>query len=127
MICCKDDAILLKNSAFRELQVLIELIFRFTFQFSIFILKESSKRCLIFSYVSAVLRNISQQELSFNLVLKECLICKDLEMIREKTDIVLINVYSSCTTERFKVILQCIRDLELAKYTFFFINNQKFK
>ena len=72
MICCKDDAILLKNSAFRELQVLIELIFRFTFQFSIFILKESSKRCLIFSYFSTVfekLANISQLELSFNNIL----------------------------------------------------------
>ena len=69
--------ILLKNSAFRELQILIELIFRVFFQFSILILKESSKRCLIFSYFSAVLEkstNISWQELSFNHILKEYLI-----------------------------------------------------
>ena len=69
--------ILLKNSAFRELQILIELIFRVFFQFSILILKESSKRYLIFSYFSAVLEksaNISWQELSFNHILKEYLI-----------------------------------------------------
>ena len=34
---------------FREPYVLIELFFRFTFQFSIFKLKESSKRSLILS------------------------------------------------------------------------------
>ena len=50
ILSSKNDVILLKNSAFRELQVLTELIFWFIFQFSIFILKESSKRYLIFSY-----------------------------------------------------------------------------
>ena len=77
----KNDLILLKSSAFRELQVLIELIFRFIFEFSIFILKESLKRCLIFSY-SAVFEKstiIPGQELSFNHVLNECLIAKDLQ------------------------------------------------
>ena len=44
---------LLKNSAFCELQVLIELIFRLIFQFSIFASRESSKRCLILFYFSA--------------------------------------------------------------------------
>ena len=44
----KNDVISLKNSAFRELQVLIKFIFRYNFQFSVFILKGSSKRCLIF-------------------------------------------------------------------------------
>ena len=62
----------LKTLSFAS-QVPIELIFRFTFQFGIFILKESSKRCLIFSYFSAgfeELANISHQELSFNHILK---------------------------------------------------------
>ena len=91
----KNDAILLKNSAFRELQGLIELIFQFTFQFSIlFILKESSKLCLIFSHFSAVfekLANISTKKLSFNHILKECLISKDLQIISKKADTVLIS------------------------------------
>ena len=71
----KNDVISFKNSAFRELQVLIKLIFRYNFQFSIFILQESSKRCLIFSYFSAVFEkwaNLSRQELLFNHILKEC-------------------------------------------------------
>ena len=49
---CKNDIISLKNSTFRELQVLIKLIFRYNFPFSI--LLESSKQCLIFPYFSAV-------------------------------------------------------------------------
>ena len=83
----KMTQILPKKSAFCKLQVLIELIFRFTFQFSIFILKQSSKMCLIFSYFSTVfekLANISQQELSLKHILKECLISKDLQIIRKK-------------------------------------------
>ena len=44
----KYDVISLKNSAFRELQDLLKFIFRYNFQFSAFILKGSSKRCLIF-------------------------------------------------------------------------------
>ena len=70
----KNDIILLRNPAFRELQVLIELISRFIFQFSIFIWRESSKQCLIFSYFSALFEKsaiISRQELSFNHILKE--------------------------------------------------------
>ena len=54
-------------------------------------IKESSKRYLIFSYFSAVfekLANISSQELLFNHTLKECLISKDLQIIRKKADIV---------------------------------------
>ena len=50
----KKDIISLKNSSLRELQVLTELIFRYNFQLSIFILQESSKRCFIFSYFSMV-------------------------------------------------------------------------
>ena len=96
------------NSAFHELQVLTELIFRFIFQFSIFILRASSRPCLIFSYFSGVFEEsaiISHQELSFNDILKECLISKDLQIIRKNADSVLISVYSSCTTENFKAIL----------------------
>ena len=48
----KNDVTVLKNSAFRELQVLMELIFRYIFQFSIFILKESSDQ--YFAYFSPV-------------------------------------------------------------------------
>ena len=54
ILAAKIDVILLKQPAFCELQVLIELIFRFIFQFSIFILRESSKRCLIFPYFTVV-------------------------------------------------------------------------
>ena len=84
------------------------LFFWFIFQFSIFILKESSKRCLILSYFSTVFEksaNISRQELSFNHILKECLIFKGLQIIRKKADVALISACSSCTTENFKAIL----------------------
>ena len=57
----KNDVALLKNSAFRELQIFIELIFRFIFQFIIFILRESSKRFLLLSYF---LRFLGNQQLS---------------------------------------------------------------
>ena len=70
----KNDVILLKNSAFCELQVPIELIFPFIFQFNLFILRESSKWSLVFSYFSAVFEKpaiISHRELSFNDILKE--------------------------------------------------------
>ena len=40
-------------------------------------------------------------------VLNECLISKDLLIIRKKADTVLISVYSSCTAENFKVIMSC--------------------
>ena len=81
-------------------------------------LQESSKGCLIFSYFSAVFEKsaiISHQELWFNYILKECLISKDLKIIRKKANTVLINIYSSCTAENFKVILYCIWDLEFTK------------
>ena len=71
----KNDVISLKNTSFLELQVLTELIFLYNFQFSIFILQESSKWCLIFSYFSAVFEkwaNLLCQELLFNHILKEC-------------------------------------------------------
>ena len=48
---------------------------------------------------------ISRQELSFNKIFKKCLICKDLQIIRNKTDTVLISVYLSCTAGNFKAIL----------------------
>ena len=50
----KNDVISIENSTFHELQVFIELIFRYNFQFSVFILEASSKWCLIFYYFSAV-------------------------------------------------------------------------
>ena len=45
---------------------------------------------------------------SFNYILKECLISKDLQIIRKKADIVLISIYSSCIAENFKAIRYCI-------------------
>ena len=81
-------------------------MFRFIFQFGIYILKESSKPCLIFFYFFVILEksaNISNQELSFNHILKY-LISKYLQRIRKKADTVLISVYSSCTAENFKEI-----------------------
>ena len=54
ILAAKNDIISIKNSSFCESQVLTEIIFRYNFQFSIFILQESSKQCLIFSYFSAV-------------------------------------------------------------------------
>ena len=87
---------LLKNSAFCKLQVLTKLIFRFIYQFSIFTLTEFSKQCPIFSYFSAVFEKsaiTSRQELSFNEVLKECLISKDLQIIRKNVDLALSSVY----------------------------------
>ena len=80
----------------------------------LFELKESSKRCLNFSSFSAVFEKsaiILHQELSLNHSLEECLISKDLQIIRKKAD----SVYSSCTTEDFKAILLYVRDLDLAK------------
>ena len=62
----------LKHFTFGELQVLIQLIFRCNFQFIIFILQESSKRCLTFSNFSTVFEkraNLSRQELLFNHIL----------------------------------------------------------
>ena len=78
-----NDVILLQNSAFRELQVLIELIFCYIFQFKLFILKESLKWCLIFPYFSAAFEksaNYSRQELSLNYILKKFAIPKDLQI-----------------------------------------------
>ena len=49
ILAAKNDVILLKNSAFCKV-----LILRFIFQFSTFILRESSKWCLIFSYFTLV-------------------------------------------------------------------------
>ena len=100
---CKKDIILLKNCAFRELQVLTELTFWFIFWFiqtlakSIFILRESSKQ----SYQSYL------QELSSNHILKNRLSSKDLQLqiISKKADILLISIYSSCTAGNFKAIL----------------------
>ena len=100
----KNDVISLKNSTLRELQVLIKSIFRYNFQFIIFILQESSKRCLIFSYSSAAFEkwtNLSRQELLFNHISQKCYISKDLQIIRKKAD-VLINVHLSCTAENLK-------------------------
>ena len=82
----------LKILPFRKLQVLRELIFR----------------CLIvsnFFAVSGKWADLSRQELSFNRILKECLIPKDLQIIRKKADIVLLSVHLGCTAENFKVML----------------------
>ena len=78
-------------------------------------LKESSKACLIFCYFSAVFeKSAIIFPLELHYILKECLISKDLQIIRKKPDTVLISVYLSFTAENVKVILHCIRNLELA-------------
>ena len=49
-------------------------------------IRESSKRCLIFSYFTAVFDKsviISRQELSFNHILKECFVSKDMQIIKK--------------------------------------------
>ena len=100
--CEKNDVVSLKDSTFRVLQVLIKLIFRHNFQFSTFILQESLKWCLIFSYFSAVFEkwaNLLLQELLFNHILKECYIPKDLQI--EKKSRQSFEQPSSCTAENF--------------------------
>ena len=54
ILVAKNDVVALQSSTLYELQVLKELIFRCTFQFSIFLLQKYSTQCLIFSYVPAV-------------------------------------------------------------------------
>ena len=56
-------------------------------------------------------------ELSFNYILKQCLISEDLQIIRKKSRHCLDHIYSSCIIENFKVILYCIQDLKFAKFT----------
>ena len=83
----RNDLILLKTSAFHELQVLLEWDFWYIFQLSIFTLKEFSKLCLIFFYfltVFAEATNVSRQQLLFNHILKESLVPKNLQIIRKK-------------------------------------------
>ena len=86
----------------------MELIFQFIFHLNIFILKDSSKWCLVFSDFSVAFKksaNFWHQQLLVNHILKECLISKDLQIISNKADTVLISVCLSCTTENFKAIL----------------------
>ena len=57
--------------------------------FSILILKESSKRCLIFPYFSALFEksaSISCKELLFNHIFKKCLIFEDLYINKKKAE-----------------------------------------
>ena len=57
ILAAKIYVISLKSSTFHELQVLIELIFLYNFQFSTFMLRKSSKRCPIFPTSLQFLRN----------------------------------------------------------------------
>ena len=84
---CKNYIILLKNSAFRELHVLIELIFWFIFQFSIFLLKESSKRSHFFLLLYGFweISNYLSPRVIVQSHLKKCLISKDKHIIRKQT------------------------------------------
>ena len=64
--------------------------------------------CLIFSYIIAVFEKsamISRQELSFDHILNEYLISKDLQIIWKKTESIFISVYLKYTTENYKAIL----------------------
>ena len=65
--------------------------------------------CLIFSYIIAVFEKsamISRQELSFDHILNEYLISKDLQIIwKKKTESIFISVYLKYTTENYKAIL----------------------
>ena len=59
----------------------------------------------IFKTVSEKSAIISRQELSFDHILKKCLIATDIKIISKKADSVLVSVYSSCTAEYFTAIL----------------------
>ena len=48
---------------------------------------------------------ISRQELSFDHILNEYLISKDLQIIWKKTESIFISVYLKYTTENYKAIL----------------------
>lgn len=88
--------ILLENFVVRELQVFIEIIFRGFFEFSILILKKSSRMYLIFSRFSAVFEksgNISRQEVSFSYILRVGFFSEDLQIVNKKADTVLIRIY----------------------------------
>ena len=74
----KNAAILLTNPAFRERQILLEWIFWGFFSIQYIHIKIIFKTVSHFSYFSAVLE---KSELSFNQILKECLISKDLQII----------------------------------------------
>ena len=90
--------ILLENFVVRELQVFIEIIFRGFFEFSILILKKSSRMYLIFSRFSAVFEksgNISRQEVSFSYILRVGFFSEDLQIVNKKADTVLIRIYVS--------------------------------
>ena len=54
ILVAKNDVVSLQSSTLYEPQVLKELIFRYNFQFSIFLLQKYSEQCLIFSYFPAV-------------------------------------------------------------------------
>ena len=72
ILAAKNDVISIENSSFCESQVLTELLFRYNFQFSIFILQESSNGVSFFPTSLRFLRNLWHQELLFNHILKEC-------------------------------------------------------
>ena len=87
------------------------------FQLNIFILKESSKRYLFFSYLSTffVLYGYrSCQELSFNHILKETLFPIDLLIIKKTRNRFDQRLFELCHWN-VKAILLCVRNLELAK------------
>ena len=91
----KNDVMLLKFLSFASSSPYkVNLSFYFSIQH--IHINRISKRCLIFFYFSTVFEKsaiISRQELSFSEVFKECLISKDLQIIRKKADILLISVY----------------------------------
>ena len=81
------------------------------------IFKRVSHFLLLLSSFWEISNYLSSRVIIPDYILKECLISKDLQIIRKKPDTVLISVYLSFTAENVKVILHCIRDLELANYT----------
>ena len=81
------------------------------------IFKKVSNFFLLLSSFWEISNYLSSRVTIPDYILKECLISKDLQIIKKKADLVLISVYLTFTAENFKVILHCIRDLELANYT----------
>ena len=108
----------LKNSAFHWFQGFMAIIFWFIFQFSIFILKESSKSCLVFSYFSPV---FEKSVISLAKSYRSKIHFKRMFEFQRSADNQKRNrhclVYLSCTAENLKVILYCMWDLELANHT----------
>ena len=110
----KNDVILLKSSAFRRLQALrINFLVHFL-TYHIYIKRTFTKLSHFFLLLAVFEKsvNISHQDLSFNHIVKECLISKNLHIIRKKT-----NTFwpAFIRVVPLKILKRYCNDLELAK------------